>query len=217
MPRRASHLGKTLFVLILLAAPLAAHLALVTQRGAMVASSLVAVQSVMVCWIALAAVRRTLQLLACGFVFLLVVLLSRQIDGGPLVAAAVPHAMAYLALLALFLASLRPGHEPVVTILARRSRGFLPPEIMRYTRRVTWLWCGFFLAQVVASLLLMWFAPWTVWSWFINLCNLPLVFVMICGEYAYRQWRHAARPPERLVDMLRIFRQVQAVPVNEEN
>jgi uncharacterized membrane protein len=217
MPRRASHLGKTLFVLILLAAPLAAHLALVTQRGAMVPSSLVAVQSVMVCWIALAAVRRTLQLLACGFVFLLVVLLSRQIDGGPLVAAAVPHAMAYLALLALFLASLRPGHEPVVAILARRSRGFLPPEIMRYTRRVTWLWCGFFLAQVVASLLLMWFAPWTVWSWFINLCNLPLVFVMICGEYAYRQWRHAARPPERLVDMLRIFRQVQAVPVNEEN
>jgi uncharacterized membrane protein len=217
MPRRASHLGKTLFVVILLAAPLAAHLALVTQRGAMVASSLVAVQSVMVCWIALAAVRRTLQLLACGFVFLLVVLLSRQIDGGPLVAAAVPHAMAYLALLALFLASLRPGHEPVVTILARRSRGFLPPEIMRYTRRVTWLWCGFFLAQVVASLLLMWFAPWTVWSWFINLCNLPLVFVMICGEYAYRQWRHAARPPERLVDMLRILRQVRAVPVNEEN
>jgi uncharacterized membrane protein len=216
MPRRVTYLARALFVLVLLAAPPAAHLALVTQRGAMLAGGLIGVQAVLVCWIALAAAPRMLRLLACGVAFLLVVMLARLADGGPLAAAAVPHAMAYLALLALFLASLRPGHEPVVTILARRSRGTLPPDIVRYTRRVTWLWCGFFVAQVVASFLLMLFAPLTVWSWFINLCNLPLIFVMICAEYAYRQWRHAARPPERLVDMLRIFRQVQAVPANEE-
>jgi hypothetical protein len=39
---------------------------------------------------------------------------------------------------------------------------------------------------------------------------------MVCVEYGYRQWRHAARPPERLVDTLRIFRQIKAMPISED-
>ena len=148
--------------------------------------------------------------------FVGVLLLSRFTDGGPVVAAAVPHAMAYLALLALFATSLQPGREAVITILARRSRGYLPTEVVRYTRRVTQAWCWFFVAQLLGSLVLLLFAPLQVWSLFINLCNLPLIGVMLCAEYVYRQWRHAARPPERLIDMFRIVRTIRTAPVGED-
>jgi uncharacterized membrane protein len=149
-------------------------------------------------------------------VFVGVLLLSRFTGGGPVVAAAVPHAMAYLALLALFAASLQPGREAVITILARRSRGYLPADVVRYTRRVTLAWCGFFGAQLLGSLGLLLLAPLQVWSLFINLCNLPLVGVMLCAEYGYRQWRHAARPPERLSDMFRIVRTIRTAQVGED-
>jgi uncharacterized membrane protein len=216
----ATRLAGALLILVLLA-PLAAHVALMTQHGAMLAGVLVAVQAALVAWIALSSVTRssvialTLRIGGCGLVFAGVLCLAQFTRAGPVAAAAVPHAMTYLALLAVFATSLLPGREAVITILARRSRGRLPPEIVRYTRRVTCVWCGFFVAQLAASLLLLLFAPLAIWSLFINLGNLPLVGVTLVGEYAYRQWRHAARPPERLIDMLRIVRQAGTAPAGE--
>ena len=212
-----SRLAGVLLILVLLLAPLAAHLALVMHRGLALAGLLIALQAAMVTWIASASIAsRVLRAGACGVVFLGVLCLSRFAGGGPVVAAAVPHAMAYLALLALFGTSLRPGREAVITILARRSRGRLSVGVVRYTRRVTWAWCWFFAAQLVGSFTLLLFAPLTLWSLFINLCNLPLIVVMLSVEYAYRQWRHAARPPERLIDMIRIVRAVRTAPVSED-
>jgi uncharacterized membrane protein len=217
MPVRVANFAGVLLVLILLAAPIAAHVALVTQRGTVVAGVLVAAQAALVAWIGSFAIpSRALRAGAAGLLFLFVLVLSRFVDGGPLAASAVPHAMAYLALLALFAASLGLRREAVVTTLARRSRGRLPDDVVRYTRRVTWAWCGFFATQLLASALLLAFAPLNAWSWFINLGNLPLIGVMFGAEYIYRQWRHAARPPERLVDMLRIFRQIRAMPIRED-
>jgi uncharacterized membrane protein len=217
MPALASRLAATMLITMLLVAPVAAHLALVTHQGTMLATSLVAVQAVLVAWVALSSVLTpALRVGVCVLVLVAVLLLSRFTGGGPVVAAAVPHAMAYLGLLALFAASLQPGREAVITILARRSRGRLPPDIVRYSRRVTWLWCWFFVAQLAGSLTLLLFAPLRIWSLFINLCNLPLIAVMLCAEYAYRQWRHAARPPERLIDMLRIVRTLRTAPVSDD-
>jgi uncharacterized membrane protein len=232
----ATRLAGAVLVLVLLLAPLAAHIALMTRHGAMLAGLLVAVQAAMVAWIAQSSIAKssftksscirssfirspaaalTLRIGLCGLVFAGVFRLAQFTRAGPVAAAAVPHAMTYLALLAVFGASLLPGREAVITILARRSRGRLPPEIVRYTRRVTLAWCGFFVAQLACSWLLLLFAPLSTWSLFINLGNLPLVGVMVGAEYAYRQWRHAARPPERLVDMLRIVRQAGTAPAGE--
>jgi uncharacterized membrane protein len=111
---------------------------------------------------------------------------------------------------------LQPGREAVVTLLARKSRGPLSDEILRYTRRVTWAWCWFFVAQLTGSLLLLLFAPRNVLSLFVNLCNLPLVAAMLCTEYIYRQWRHPAHPPERLADMFRSFRPLRTVPLSSD-
>jgi uncharacterized membrane protein len=213
----ASKLAGALLILALLLAAPAAHLALVMHRGMAMAGVLIAVQAVLVTWIALSSIAgRAVRAAACGVVFAGVVFLARFTDGGPVVAAAVPHAMAYVALLTLFATSLQPGREAVITILARRSRGRLSAEVVRYTRRVTWAWCWFFIAQLICSFTLLVFAPLYVWSLFINLGNLPPIGVMLCAEYVYRQWRHAARPPERLIDMFRIARHVRTAPAGDD-
>jgi hypothetical protein len=98
MPVRVANFAGVLLVLILLAAPIAAHVALVTQRGTVVAGVLVAAQAALVAWIGSFAIpSRALRAGAAGLLFLFVLVLSRFVDGGPLAASAVPHAMAYLA------------------------------------------------------------------------------------------------------------------------
>jgi hypothetical protein len=223
--RLLSRLAQAPVVVVLLVAPPVAHLALMMHRGMELAGFLIALQAVLVTWIALASrASRVFRLAACAVVLLFVIVLWRFTGGGPVVASGVPHAMVYLALLTIFATSLESGglesgglepgrpepeREAVATMLARISRGHLSPEIIQYTRRVTWAWCWFFVAQLSISFLLLVFAPLDVWSVFINLCNLPLIVLMLGGEFVYRQWRHAADPPERLVDMVRIYRRIR--------
>ena len=215
MPALASRLAAALVVLILLVAPLAAHAALVMHRGAAIAATLIAVQAALIAWIGSSVLgQRALRIAAGAAVFLLVLVLYRFADNGALVTIAVPHAMVYLTLLVVFAVSLQPGREAVVTLLARKTRGPLSDKTLRYTRRVTWAWCWFFVAQLTGSLLLLLFAPRSVLSLFVNLCNLPLVGAMLCTEYIYRQWRHPAHPPERLADMFRSFRPLRTVPLS---
>jgi hypothetical protein len=95
------------------------------------------------------------------------------------------HWSIYAGLLAGFALTLRPGHEPLITAMARRMHG-LTPEMIRYTRRVTIAWSLFFAAQLTMSVGLFCFAPLTVWSFFVNILDLPLVAAMFAAEYAVR-------------------------------
>ena len=218
MPARASRLAKALVIAVLLLAPPLTHLALIAHWGLGLAGALVAAQAVIVTWVASSPIKyKAPRVAACGLVFVLVLWLWRFADGGPVVAAGVPHAMSYVALLAFFLASLAPGRDSVATMLARRSRGqHLSAELEVYTRRVTWFWCWFSVAQLSVSLLLLLFAPLQLWSLFVNFCNFPLLLVTLGGEYVYRQWRHPAEPPERLIDMVRIYRGMRVSPAHED-
>src|ERR1700722_15667630 len=165
MPALASRLAGALGVLILLVAPLEDHAALVMNFGAAIAATLIAVQAALITWIGSSALaQRALRIGAGATVFLLVLVLYRFADNGALVTIAVPHAMAYLTLLVVFAVSLRPGREAVATLLARKARGPLSDKPLRYTRRVTWAWCWFFVAQLTGSLLLLLFAPRSVLS-----------------------------------------------------
>ena len=202
--------------LTLLAAPPAVHLALVMHRGTALAGILVAAQATGVVWImSPEAAPRWLRIAVSGTICLGLWLLLHSTDGGPAIAAGLPHAIIYTALLALFVRSLRPPREAVVTTLAHAVRGHLTLEIVRCTRRVTCIWCGFFAAQLLASLSLLLLAPVQVWSLFINLCNLPMIGVLLCAEFAYRRWRHASQPPERLRDMVRVLRGLRPSLVSE--
>ena len=99
---------------------------------------------------------------------------------------ALTHWAIYGGLLATFGSTLRPGREALITAMARRLHGAIPDELAVYTRRVTWAWCGFFAVQLTTSVLLFALAPLVVWSFFVNVLDLPLVAAMFAAEYACR-------------------------------
>lgn len=129
----------------------------------------------------------------------------RSARDGLLAASAISHAAIYIGLLALFGRTLLAGREPLITWIARRIRGSLTDEMLVYTRRVTIAWCLFFAGQLAMSALLFAFAPPAVWSFFINVLDLPLVAAMFLTEYAYRLrkfWNHSHGS---IADVVRVF------------
>ncbi len=157
------------------------------------------------CWIATRArdkVRWSVVLLAAAVA---IYALEQRGPRGTAMAYGAPHAAIYLSLLWLFARTLRRGQEPLITRLARRVHGTLPPALSAYTRRVTAAWCVFFAAQIVVSALLFGFASLGHWSLFINVLNFPLLALMFIGEYAYRLIRHGDFPHASLLDGVRAF------------
>ena len=115
------------------------------------------------------------------------------------------HATANLVLLWYFARTLRAGKEALVTRLARRVHGVLPPEIVAFTRRVTAVWCAFFAAQVAVSMLLFAFAPLQIWSMFVNLISVPLIGLMFAGQYLCRMVRFPDHPRASVARILRAY------------
>jgi len=207
----ASPVRKGAVLLALIMAPIGIHVAMATQRGLALAGILVIAESGLIAWIALSFVPiRSLRWIGCVVVLTLTTAIWLLTPNGIDASSAIPHALAYLSLLTVFATSLAPGRKPIITVLAQASRGTLSPALLRYTRRVTWAWCLFCAGQLGASLLLLLFAPVTVWSAFVNLCNLPLLAAMFCGEFVWRKWRHGSWPQERLTDGFRLAREIRA-------
>lgn len=208
--------GQKALVVVLLGAPAAAHLAILLGTGMQLAGGLLMLQAACVTWIMLSICKVTsfpLRISAVTVVWVGMGALWARSAIGLIQVSAVPHAISYAGLLAFFVLSLSPGHEPVITIAARRLRGALTPPILRYTRQVTIAWCVFFLAQLAGSLGLALLAafsavsPW-LWSQFVNVWNMPLVLAMFLGEFVFRRWYMAAHAPSRFIDAVRAARHV---------
>jgi uncharacterized membrane protein len=211
MPGVSSRIRKGGAILALVVAPLGIHIAMATHRGLYWAGVLVIAEAALIAWIALSLVPiPRLRWLGCAVVLVFTTAVWRLAPDGIVASSAIPHAIAYLSVLTAFGTSLRPGRKAIVTIFAERSRGDLPPALLLYTRRVTWAWCLFCAGQLLGSLLLLLFAPVSVWSMFVNLFNLPLLAAMFCGEFAWRKWRHGSWPRERLTDSFRMAGQITA-------
>jgi len=93
-----------------------------------------------------------------------------------------------LALLALFALSLLHP-PPVIERMARLRHPELPPEAVIYTRRVTVVWCVFF---VLNALIAAWTAvyasreAWAVYNGFIAYVAMGVLFAV---EWLYRRWQ----------------------------
>lgn len=109
-----------------------------------------------------------------------------------------------LAMLMIFASTLRPGREPLITKFHRLtvSRD-VDPAIAAYTRRLTWVWALLFGAMMLESAALALFAPLAIWSLFANFLNYVFVAAILVGEYFYRivRYRHQQHPS--LVQFLR--------------
>ena len=172
---------------ILALAPVAIHVALVTDTWPALVVAIPALQLLVIGAALLARRGSRRHWVTASIAALLVSLLFIAISRLDLASLpGLPHALAYSSLLAAFGLSLLPGREPVLTRLVLKVRGPLPPELLAYTRHVTAAWCCFFAAQLALSLTLFLLAPLAVWSLFINVLNLPLVVAMFAIEYTYR-------------------------------
>lgn len=122
-----------------------------------------------------------------------------------------------LFLLWVFGRTLLAGREPLISQISRRVNGSLNPEVVDYTRHVTIAWCVFFAMQVIISLLLYIFASLVVWSFFINVLNLPLLALMFVGEKTYRTARFPNHPKTSILKAIEIYSKDFAAPKKAEN
>ena len=90
------------------------------------------------------------------------------------------------AMLALFGASL--AHPPsAVERLARMTRPDLPPAGVAYTRKVTWVWCGFFVLNgAVAAATALWSSD-AGWALYNGLLAYVLMGLLFAAEWVVRQ------------------------------
>jgi len=88
-------------------------------------------------------------------------------------------------LLCTFGLSLKVG-PPVIERIARLRFPDLPPEGVRYTRKVTQVWCGFFaLNGAIAAALAFW-GPWHWWTLYNGAISYALMGALMLGEWSLR-------------------------------
>lgn len=88
-------------------------------------------------------------------------------------------------LLVIFSSSLLSGPS-MIERLARLQHPDLPPEGIIYTRRVTQVWCVFFIVNGVVSLATALCSSFEVWSLYNGLIAYLLMGILLGGEYVLR-------------------------------
>ena len=131
---------------------------------------------------------------------------------GMVTASALTHWAIYSGLLLTFALTLRPGREPIISAMTRRLHGPLAPDLAFYTRCVTIAWSGFFAAQLAVSLILFFCAPLVVWSFFVNILDIPLVVTMYAAEYLFRLHYLQDPPRHSLAAIVRMISECRKSP-----
>ena len=88
-----------------------------------------------------------------------------------------------------FGASLRTGRTPAVEVFARAIHPQLSPDRLQYCRRVTQMWCAFFLVNGSVALWLALFAPLRIWALYNGGIAYILMGTLFVVEYGVRRIR----------------------------
>ena len=91
-----------------------------------------------------------------------------------------------LLMLAVFGASLF-AKQTLIERLARLQHPDLPPAGVRHTRRVTQIWCGFFVFNAATAALLAWSGKHDWWALYTGIISYGLMGVLFAGEWVYRK------------------------------
>ena len=198
--RRVGRLSWPILALAYLAYPFAVHWLLAAGR-ARIALALAAVALGGLCWSLADARWRWLALLMIA----LASLAAGALHADELVLFLPPIAI-NLGLALFFASTLSRGREPLISWFARVERGGLTADLKVYTRRLTWIWVGFFLTMAAVSVVLAVAGPRIAWAWFTAVGNYLCIGMLVAGEYVYRRVRfshyeHAS--PLRLLGIVR--------------
>jgi uncharacterized membrane protein len=206
MPRVSGWLWKALIVPACLGYQVLVHSALVAEHGRILRLALAAIPLLLVAlWVAKSARNKLLWILVLVGAAAAVYAVEQQEQLGLAAMAALTHAGINLFMLWIFGRTLRAGREPLITGFARKVHGTLPAYIEAYTRRVTIMWCVFFVTQIVVSSALFAFATRDAWSLFVNMLSLPLVALMFVAEYAYRVVRYRTYEHASILKGIQMF------------
>ena len=116
------------------------------------------------------------------------------------------HVAIHLLLALVFGVTLQAGREPLVTALARRVHGgHLTPAMADYSRKVTIVWSGYFVAMAMLSLALFAWAPFDAWAAFANLATPLAMLLLFVGEYALRYRLHPEFERATLAQAMRAY------------
>jgi uncharacterized membrane protein len=94
-------------------------------------------------------------------------------------------AIANMGMLLLFSWSLL-SPPSLIERLARIQHPDLPPEGVIYTRRVTQVWCGFFIFNGVIAFATAFWSSFEIWSLYNGLIAYLLMGILLGGEYVIR-------------------------------
>jgi uncharacterized membrane protein len=185
---------------LLLVYPLLAHLAVMRHSAELAGVALVLLAVALLlpalrrrsasAWLALVAIAGTLGALAW----------TDRID----FALYVPPLAFQAAILWLFASSLAGARTPLVTQIATASWVDLPPELVPYTRRVTWAWSIVLALQLAVTLTLQLGGLREAWSLFTNFISYGLLALVFVAEYLYRRRRFPHLPHHPLLAHLRL-------------
>jgi uncharacterized membrane protein len=126
---------------------------------------------------------------------------------------AMQHVAIHAALAVAFALTLRAGHEPLITALARRVHGRLTPDMESYSRKVTVAWAIYFVAMALLSIALFVFAPFEVWATFANFGTPVSMALLFFGEHVLRYRLHPEFERASLVAAMRAFSRRDVLPI----
>lgn len=89
-------------------------------------------------------------------------------------------------LFATFGLSLKYG-PPIIERIARVTEPDLPPVAVAYTRKVTWVWVGFFAINGICSTLLAGWGPLSWWTFYNGILAYSVMGALFLGEWLFRQ------------------------------
>ncbi|QIM62080.1 hypothetical protein A1D29_01445 [Pasteurellaceae bacterium Orientalotternb1] len=89
-------------------------------------------------------------------------------------------------LLTLFGSSLF-SEQSLIERLARLQDPNLPPQAIGYTRRVTQIWCGFFLFNIATCTALILTQQYQWWAWYSGGISYLIMGILFGGEWLVRQ------------------------------
>ena len=104
-----------------------------------------------------------------------------------------------------FGSTLRAGHTPLITALARRVHRDFTPAMALYTRHCTLAWTLYFVAVVAISIGLYALAPFDTWALFANLLSPLSVVLMFGAEYLLRYRLHPEFERTSIADAIRSY------------
>ncbi len=107
----------------------------------------------------------------------------------------------------LFGRTLWRDREPLISHIARLDRGVLPPELARYTRRLTWIWTVFFALVGATSASLALLSPQELWAIFNDVSYL-CAGLLFFGEFVYRRLRYRQYPHSSALHVIRNIRKL---------